>query len=910
MSKQRAVFFSLVVGISAIVLISCATVNEVKKYTLDLRAEDGGTTSPAPGKHSYDSGSKITIEASPAAGYSFGGWIGAAAGTTNPITITMDADKTLTAHFVKQYVLTIEAGPGGTTDPPPGAYIYDSGSQITLEASPRLGYGFRIWSGDASGTNAVVSISMTSDRTVRAEFALKQEERTGTLSVVPGSTLQPSQLNAITLFGAWGLDQNGSFLVKSNPADRYQIIFFVSKITGNPAYLGLYDPGNSQVTASLESTALALTLINPYIGYADQTQRAQFAAAVQQNPKFRQLLQALTDAYRSDAELALDYGTNPGIYQLVAQLIKEAFSTLGGQPLKRLAALTLETPTISDVPGSGIIFVNPRHIFYGAGVSGGRTDVATVQRRDSILSWNWGWPPIVLTEAKETPYDLGDGEFEIFLTKSLDFSQIFRWDDPKGRATLCNMAQSFLFILDLVLGFSPGVYPELNLADLCLYLAVTPEDQQRLGKAIKAFDVLDLILNIGDVLADNSEEIAYRIFQEYQTNAYHSLISNVARIVSNVSFAFKLLGLANEQAPFFYDLIFADDVTYYIRQVNGQITTIEENRPPVPAFTISPAAGVVGTVFHFDASGSTDDQTSVADLVFRWDWETDGTWDTDWSGAAIADHSYADRGSYLASLEIKDSRGLTAYIAHSISVGGGGGAATHVKLFRDVLPWNSDATITVLRLLGFTEGTGPHTFEIIPSVEMSAAVLDPQEDLVIISNDQTQTFYNYYAVNQLRFSNFVYMGGSLFWEACDEGWNGGSIAAAGILLPGNVAAELDIDYWNYITNLDLPLVSGLPVAMDHNYASHEKFSGFPDGTTSYCVNEQNEPTLIEFNLGNGWIIMTGQPLEHQYERIYGASDMEYLLPRIIAYFTGLPAPAVPMKFQSLKLPPLPSAVQR
>jgi hypothetical protein len=33
--------------------------------------------------------------------------------------------------------------------------------------------------------------------------------------------------------------------------------------------------------------------------------------------------------------------------------------------------------------------------------------------------------------------------------------------------------------------------------------------------------------------------------------------------------------------------------------------------------------------------------------------------------------------------------------------------------------------------------------------------------------------------------------------------------------------------------------------------------------------------------------MTGQPLEHQYTHIYGANDMEELLPRIVSYFTGV-----------------------
>jgi len=194
----------------------------------------------------------------------------------------------------------------------------------------------------------------------------------------------------------------------------------------------------------------------------------------------------------------------------------------------------------------------------------------------------------------------------------------------------------------------------------------------------------------------------------------------------------------------------------------------------------------------------------------------------------------------------------------------------------------------MLENLGFTAGTGPNTYEIIKSSRMDSVPLIPGKDLVIIANDQNQTFYDNYAAVQVRFTNFVYMGGSLFWEACDQGWAQGSMVKAGVVLPGNLVTDFDYDNNNYVSNPNLPIVAGLPNKLDHNYASHESFSNLPEGTTIYCVNEEQEPTLVEFNLGGGWIIITGQPLEHQYDRIYGAPDMEKLLPRIVAYFTGKP----------------------
>jgi len=106
------------------------------------------------------------------------------------------------------------------------------------------------------------------------------------------------------------------------------------------------------------------------------------------------------------------------------------------------------------------------------------------------------------------------------------------------------------------------------------------------------------------------------------------------------------------------------------------------------------------------------------------------------------------------------------------------------------------------------------------------------------------------------------------------------------VLPGNVQVEYSLDNYNYVVDGSLPLVHGLPNQMDHNYASHEYFTNLVEGTTHYLKNSDGYPTLIEFVYGAGWVIMAAQPLEHQYDRVYNNPDMEQLLPRIVAYFTG------------------------
>jgi len=142
-------------------------------YSLTITAGSGGTTDPLPGTYTHDEGTVVTIRAIPNSGYTFSGWSGDASGTTNPITIAMDSDKSITANFTytTTYTLTITAGSGGTTYPSPGTYTHDEGTEVTIRAIPNSGYTFSGWSGDASGTTNTITIAMDSDKSITASFA-------------------------------------------------------------------------------------------------------------------------------------------------------------------------------------------------------------------------------------------------------------------------------------------------------------------------------------------------------------------------------------------------------------------------------------------------------------------------------------------------------------------------------------------------------------------------------------------------------------------------------------------------------------------------------------------------------------------------------------------------------------------
>jgi uncharacterized repeat protein (TIGR01451 family) len=68
--------------------------------TVEVSPTGGGTTVPAAGVHAYAYGVVANVTATPAGGFVFSSWSGACTGS-GPCSVTMDADKTVTANFTE-----------------------------------------------------------------------------------------------------------------------------------------------------------------------------------------------------------------------------------------------------------------------------------------------------------------------------------------------------------------------------------------------------------------------------------------------------------------------------------------------------------------------------------------------------------------------------------------------------------------------------------------------------------------------------------------------------------------------------------------------------------------------------------------------------------------------------------------
>lgn len=103
----------LLLLISGLLILSCSTENS-EIYTLNTYVDPPGAGEVSPSEGEYDDGEEVTVAASANEGWVFSGWQGDHDGGSNPATIVMNSDKSITALFeVREYDLTLETDGNG-----------------------------------------------------------------------------------------------------------------------------------------------------------------------------------------------------------------------------------------------------------------------------------------------------------------------------------------------------------------------------------------------------------------------------------------------------------------------------------------------------------------------------------------------------------------------------------------------------------------------------------------------------------------------------------------------------------------------------------------------------------------------------------------------------------------------------
>ena len=123
----------------------------------------------------YPFGTVIRATAMPQTGYYLVSWAGALSGSNNPsLLLATNASPVVTALFGpltgSQYTLTVVPQGPGSVSMSPYSNRYSSGTVVTLTAVASPGESFVGWSGDASGSQNPLSVTMNQSRTIAASF--------------------------------------------------------------------------------------------------------------------------------------------------------------------------------------------------------------------------------------------------------------------------------------------------------------------------------------------------------------------------------------------------------------------------------------------------------------------------------------------------------------------------------------------------------------------------------------------------------------------------------------------------------------------------------------------------------------------------------------------------------------------
>ncbi len=121
-------------------------------------------------------GTILTASAVPAAGNFFVIWSGAAGGTNAPVTVVVtNGNPTINALFSTlpngKYSLSVAVNGNGSVAVSPQRNYYNLGDSVTLSASAtNVGGTFYGWTGDVSSTNNSITVVMTTNKVVSANF--------------------------------------------------------------------------------------------------------------------------------------------------------------------------------------------------------------------------------------------------------------------------------------------------------------------------------------------------------------------------------------------------------------------------------------------------------------------------------------------------------------------------------------------------------------------------------------------------------------------------------------------------------------------------------------------------------------------------------------------------------------------
>ena len=223
-------------------------------YQLDISISPSGVAT-ALGAGIYNEGSTATISLDNILdGYTFDGWTQGASGNSNPLSIVINSNTSVTANFVlNQYQLTVNSAAGGSAS---SSGTFNHGANATIEATPSPGYYFSGWSGQGieNVNAATTTVSMSENRTVTPSFT--------PLTYSISATVVPSNAGEVSGAGNYQFGDNAT-LAATATSSGYSFLSWSGDINSsqNPLTVSIDSNLSLNVNFILNSYTLSVASV-------------------------------------------------------------------------------------------------------------------------------------------------------------------------------------------------------------------------------------------------------------------------------------------------------------------------------------------------------------------------------------------------------------------------------------------------------------------------------------------------------------------------------------------------------------------------------------------------------------------------------------------------------------------------
>ncbi|HEY6347166.1 MAG TPA: hypothetical protein VIY49_37215 [Bryobacteraceae bacterium] len=202
------------------------------------------------------------------------------------------ARQTVTVQTAAQYLLTLNPGAGGTITGPQG--FQNAGSQVTLTATPYLGYVFSGWTGACSGQGTCV-VTMNAPETVGASFTAS------------GSGPQPT-------INSGGIITAGAFGGQTTIAPGTWIEIYGSNLSPVTASWTTANFNGNTAPSSLSGVTVTVAGVSAYVSYVSA---GQIDAQVPSGVSAGQAAVVVANGYGTSAPAMVTVAAvQPGLYNL------------------------------------------------------------------------------------------------------------------------------------------------------------------------------------------------------------------------------------------------------------------------------------------------------------------------------------------------------------------------------------------------------------------------------------------------------------------------------------------------------------------------------------------------------------------------------------------------------------------